>query len=340
MGIFRFGLERYLRTLFPTSRTFLVGKREEGVHGYTNTWYTWKTFGTLCVLRIHLGNTSGDRNGTIYTFFPTSCTFLVGKREEEVHGYTKHLAYLENTWNTWYTWKTLGTLGILGTLCVLRIHLGNTSGDFSVWIGTVSSYSFSNISYISCWKRGGREHLVYLENTWYTLCTSKTLGILCVLRKHLAYLVYLENTWNTWYTWKTREKSLQTRKFLDWRREGLHSYTNTSKGEEGASFWIGTAPLYISNVPSLERWASATNMYSAKRGKWASSDGAVPFHSRNNGNLGVPNQFLFSIPACGNTNGSKRRKCKIENKTNLERKHYAWAILHTMYCSRTRTTAT
>ena len=75
VGIFRFGSERYLRTLFPTSRTFLVGKGEEG-----NTWYTWKTLGILCVLRKHL----------------------------------VYFVYFENTWHTWYTWKTLGTLGILG----------------------------------------------------------------------------------------------------------------------------------------------------------------------------------------------------------------------------------
>ena len=54
VGIFYFGLERYLRTLFPTSCTFLVGKREEEVHSSTNTWYTWKTLGTLGILGKHL----------------------------------------------------------------------------------------------------------------------------------------------------------------------------------------------------------------------------------------------------------------------------------------------
>ena len=157
VGIFRFGLERCLRTLFPNICYISCWKKGGREQLYKHFENTWKTFGTHGILGKHL----------------------------------ERMAYLENIWNTWHTWKTFGTHGILrktlGTHGILRKHLEYTSGDFSVWTGTVPLYSFSNICYISCWKKGGREQLG-------TLCILGTHGI---LRKHLERLVHFENTWNT-----------------------------------------------------------------------------------------------------------------------------------------------
>ena len=119
---------------------------------------------------------------------------------------------------------------------------------------------FPNILYISCWKR--EEEVHNPTSTSYSFPTSCTFlvgkGRKGTLEDTTQLYKHFENT---------RERSLQTRifwigtmlsyyfptscTFLVGGGRGLHSYTNTSKGEEGASFWIGTAPLYLSNVPSL-----------------------------------------------------------------------------------------
>ena len=70
--------------------------------------------------------------------------------------------------------------------CLGKCDKRFTSGDFSVWIGTVPLYSFPTFSYISCWKRV-EGNTWYTWCTWYTLCTYGILCVLCVLRKHLVH---------------------------------------------------------------------------------------------------------------------------------------------------------
>ena len=239
-----------------------------------------------------------------------------------------------------------------------------TSGDFSVWIGTVSSYSFPNILYVSSWKR--EEEVHNPTSTSYSFPTSGTflvgkgrkrytalqtlgtlgiLGTLCILRKHLEHFVYFENTWNAWHTSKTLG-ILRTHLENTWHTSntlgtlGTHFehfehtwYTSNTLGTLGI---LRTHFEHLENTRGLERrflvggrkrYTAIQTLRKARKERAKRESfwiGTAPlYYFSLVGNLGVPNQFLFSIPACGNTNGSKRRKCKIENKTNLERKHYA-----------------
>ena len=84
----------------------------------------------------------------------------------------------------------------------------------------------------------------------------------------------------------------------------------------------------------LSQKQKENNQLSAKR------KGTPNFFPKDSRSLLVPNKSFVPISVCGNTNSSKRRKCKKKNKTNLEQKHCLCAILPTTYCSRTRSTAT
>ena len=160
-GIFQFGLERCLRTLFPTSCTFLVGKGR-------------KRYTTLRALR---------------TLFPTSCTFLVGKGGRGTQPYehfvlfSQHLVHFllekggrehcsTNTreeklanedfldWNGAFVLFSQHLVHFLleeGGATQLYKHFEKARKEQakrgSFWIGTAPLYYFSNIFYVSSWER-------------------------------------------------------------------------------------------------------------------------------------------------------------------------------------------